>query len=101
MNLDRTNLKRREFCLLVGVGALSIALACCSRVSGFGFPYGGRLSARPRSDVKTSVTGQIMHGVDSRRDAVLQVPKNVASSPLPLLIMMHGATQSSDTMTWC
>ena len=99
MNLDRTKLKRREFCLLAGGGVVSMTLeAGCNGVSGFGFPNDGRLSARPRSDVKTSATGRIMLGVDSRRDAVLQVPKNAGQSPLPLLIMMHGATQSSDTM---
>jgi len=42
--------------------------------------------------------GQIMLGLDSHRDAVLQLPKNAGQSPLPLLVMLHGATQSSDTM---
>jgi phospholipase/carboxylesterase len=65
-----------------------------------GFPNDGRLSARPRTGVKTSVTGQVMLGLDNNRDAVLQIPRNAASSPLPLLVMLHGATQSAEDMFW-
>ena len=90
------NVSRREFCVLTGGAVASTALGC----NGVGFPNGGRLSARPRTDVKTSATGQIMLGVNSDRDAVLQVPKNAASSPLPLLVMLHGATQSAEDMFW-
>ena len=99
MKVRGTNFNRREFCMLTGGVAASLMFeASCNGFSGFGFPNDGRLSARPRSDVKTSASGQIKLGVDSRRDAVLQIPKNAASSPLPLLVMMHGATQSADVM---
>src|SRR5690349_21481519 len=99
MKARGTKFNRREFCVLTGGLLAAMTLESgCNGVSGFGFPNDGRLIARPRSDVKTSVTGRIMLGVDSRRDAVLQIPKNATSSPLPLLVMMHGATQSSDTM---
>ena len=99
MKVRGTNFNRREFCLLTGGVAASVVLeASCNGVSGFGFPNGGRLSARPRTDVKTNASGQIKLGTDSSRDAVLQIPKNAAASPLPLLVMMHGATQSSDDM---
>lgn len=99
MNVHGAKFNRREFCVLSGTAAASVMLgASCNGVSGFGFPNDGRLSARPRTDVKTAATGRIMLGVDSRRDAVLQIPKNADSSPLPLLVMMHGATQSADTM---
>jgi phospholipase/carboxylesterase len=101
MNPDRTKFNRRKFCVLVGGSLASIALeAGCSGVSGLGFPNDGRLSARPRTNVKTSVTGQIKLGLDSERDAVLQIPKSAASSPLPLLVMLHGATQSAEDMFW-
>src|SRR5215510_2071743 len=101
MNLHRTKFNRREFCVLTGGVVASVALESgCRGVSGFGFPNDGRLSARPRTDVKTSATGQIMLGLDSKRDAVLYIPKNAASSPLPLLVMLHGATQSAEDMFW-
>ncbi len=60
----------------------------------------GRLTARPRNGVKTSATGEIKLGLDSERDAVLQIPKNAGQRPLPLFVMLHGATQSSDEMFW-
>jgi predicted esterase len=63
-------------------------------------PNGGRITARPREGVKTSATGQIMLGLDSERDAILQIPKNTSTSPLPLLVMLHGATQSAEDMFW-
>jgi len=37
---------------------------------------------------------------DAERDAILQIPKNAGQSPLPLFIMLHGATQSADEMFW-
>jgi len=99
MNAHGAKFNRREFCVLSGSAAVALTLeAGCNGVNGFGFPNDGRLSARPRTDVKTSATGKIMLGVDSRRDAVLQIPKSAGSSALPLLVMMHGATQSSETM---
>ena len=91
-------MRRREFCKLTGSSLASLALvSACHRIS-LGFPNDGRLSARPRPEVKTSETGKIMLGLDTARDAVLQIPKNAGQSPLPLLVMLHGATQSSDTM---
>ena len=86
-------MNRREFCVLTG----GIVASSCG---GLGFPNDGRLSARPRTDVKTAATGQIKLGLDSERDAVLQIPKSAASSPLPLLVMLHGATQSAEDMFW-
>src|SRR5689334_17419495 len=99
MNVHSTNFNRREFCALAGSGVVSVALgAGCNGVSGLGFPNDGRLSARPRTGVKTAAPGQIMLGVNRYRDAVLQIPKNAGESPLPLLVMMHGATQSGEDM---
>lgn len=59
-------------------------------------PSDGRLNARPRAGVKTTATGQIK----LERDAVLQIPNNAGDKPLPLLIMLHGATQRADDMFW-
>jgi phospholipase/carboxylesterase len=101
VNWSTVNIRRREFCVLAGAAVASVALeTACSGMSDLGFPNDGRLSARPRTDVKTSVTGQVMLGLDSKRDAVLYIPRNAASSPLPLLVMLHGATQSAEDMFW-
>jgi phospholipase/carboxylesterase len=94
-------LKRREFCITAGGAIASVALAsACTRIGGAVMPNDGRLSARPHAGVKTSGTGQIMLGVESYRDAVLYVPNTGAQSPLPLLMMLHGATQSAEEMFW-
>jgi phospholipase/carboxylesterase len=58
----------------------------------------GRLAARPRAGVKTSATGQIMLGLDQPRDAILQLPNTASQSPVPLLVMLHGATQAAEDM---
>jgi predicted esterase len=39
-----------------------------------------------------------MLGLRHERDAILQVPKSPSQSPLPLLIMLHGATQNAEQM---
>ena len=41
-----------------------------------------------------------MLGLDRERDAILQIAKNAGESPLPLLVMLHGATQSAEDMFW-
>jgi len=91
---------RRDFCAATGTALASLGLgSACRRITA-SMPNDGRLSARPRADVKTSGAGQIMLGLDRERDAVLVIPKTPTSSPLPLLVMLHGATQSAEDMFW-
>ena len=90
-------LSRREFGIVTGSTLVSLALGSgCRRFGGAVMPSDGRLSARPRPGVKTSATGQIK----LERDAVLQIPNNAGDKLLPLLIMLHGATQRADDMFW-
>jgi len=95
MRLTPTKFTRREFC---AIAALALGSGCRRMLAGM--PNDGRLTARPRSGVTTSRTGQIMLGIDSYRDAVLQIPASAGQSPLPLLVMLHGATQSAEDMFW-
>jgi phospholipase/carboxylesterase len=89
---------RRDFCTL-GIGSLtSIVLGGCGKRE-FNSRIDGRLKSRPHDGVKTSVNGQLLLGLDSNRDAILQVPKN-DGSPLPLLVMLHGAGQNAEDMFW-
>ena len=98
--MNDTIFNRREFCVLSATTIAALALgSACTRISSV-IASDGRLTARPRTDVKTSSTGQIMLGLDGERDAVLQIPKNAGTAPLPLLVMLHGATQSAETMFW-
>lgn len=64
------------------------------------FARDGRLTARPREGVRTTATGRVMLGLHAERDAILQLPANATQSSLPLLVMLHGATQSAEDMFW-
>jgi phospholipase/carboxylesterase len=101
MSIRRTNLKRRDFCALVASTFASAAIgSACSRIGDLPGANGGRLTALVREGVKTTPTGQIMLGLDRDRDAILPLPKTASQSPLPLLVMLHGATQSAEDMFW-
>jgi phospholipase/carboxylesterase len=74
-----------------------------------GLPGDGRLNARPKSVTpvpspsplgSSSVGRQIYLGLDRDRDAVLQLPKSAGSGPFPLLMFLHGATQTAEDMFW-
>lgn len=101
VNLKQMNFNRRDFCAIAGTAVAALTFgSACRRIGGSEIANDGRLTARPRADVKTNSTGQIMLGLDQERDAVLQVPKTAGQSPLPLLVMLHGATQSAEDMFW-
>jgi predicted esterase len=52
-----------------------------------------RLTARPRIDATTSLTSGAL-GLGSARDGVIQMPTAGRPGRLPLLVFLHGATQS-------
>ena len=98
--MNRTRFTRRDFCALTAGGIASLMFGDACQLGLPPMPGDGRLTARPRTNVKTTASGQIMLGLDRERDAVLQLPKTVDQSPLPLLVMLHGATQSAEDMFW-
>ena len=94
-------ISRRQFCVLSGTTVASLALgSACGRFGSSVIGNDGRLTARPHAGVMTAATGEIKLGLEGERDAVLQIPKNAGQSPLPLLVMLHGATQSGEDMFW-
>jgi phospholipase/carboxylesterase len=91
-------LSRRDFCALLTSFTLG-SLSACRLTGGSTISNGGRISARPQKAVNTTATGRIPLGLDSDgRDAILHLPKS--ESPLPLLVMLHGATQNAEDMFW-
>src|SRR6476660_5599843 len=97
----RPNINRRDFCSVAGISIASLALgSACSRIGGAGIVSDGRLSARPRDNIKRTATGQLTLNLDQDRKAILQIPPSASSSSLPLLLMLHGATQNADIMFW-
>jgi len=95
-------MSRRDFCRAAGGSIVSLAVGtACRRLGGDeALLAGGRLTARPRSNIKTAATGQITLNLDHDRNAILQIPKRGSESALPLLLMLHGATQNAEDMFW-
>ena len=103
-------LNRRGFCTLTGATLASLALNTGCRRSWTNLPADGRFKARPRVPFKASaspsplgsstVGRQTYLGLDRDRDAILQLPKGTTNAPLPLLLFLHGATQSAEDMFW-
>ena len=57
-----------------------------------------RLAARPREGVALSIKNGRLGLADGERDGLLQVPSAYQRGPLPLLVFLHGATQTGAGM---
>ena len=89
---------RRQFSLLSGGALISLALSSCRSQPDNRDGNDGRLTARPRSNVETSINGEQPLGLDTARDAIIKLPAKLPSAPLPLVVMLHGAGQSAEWM---
>src|SRR3954470_24893953 len=89
---------RRRFGAAIGsaFGALALGDACV--VATREAADQARLTARPESNVTTSLTTGPLGLGDGGRDGVVQMPSAAASGPVPLLLFLHGATQSGAGM---
>lgn len=59
----------------------------------------GRLTARPKSGIATTLVSGPLGLAPNGRDGVLQIPAGVArDTPVPLLVFLHGATQNGERM---
>lgn len=87
------SISRRRFGQMTG-GALASAIvspvACALDTSALQ-NFEGRLSVRTKSGVRTTASGTQRLGLDQGRDAILQMPAVIPSSPMPLLVLLHGA----------
>jgi predicted esterase len=102
-------MNRRSFSLLAGGAMASLYLNTACRRGWAGRPSDGRITARINagkpvggpSPLGTLATGRHIYlGLDRDRDAVLQLPKSEGKAPLPLLLFLHGATQTAEDMFW-
>ena len=96
-------LTRRHFCALVASSFASLtAGSACNHLGSPSLGSEGRITARPHSGVQTTPADRLVIAADSgdrKRDAILQLPKvHDKTSLLPLLVMLHGATQNADRM---
>ncbi len=96
----RPALNRRTFCgIAAGVlASLATGGACHSPQAQQELPSAlnseGRIKARPRPRATTSETGTKVLGLTRGRDAILQLPSKPSAAPLPLLVLLHGASGS-------
>jgi phospholipase/carboxylesterase len=85
---------RRDLLRLMSSGALLSACAAPNVSPKVGHDEPGRLDARPRNGHGGAI-GLIPLGMSTPRDGFIYVPR---AGTLPLLVMLHGATQSANRM---
>jgi len=95
--IDR-RISRRQFGKTAGCALTALALGdACMVANEAAAGADGRLTARPRGGVATSAKGGPL-GLADGRDAILQLPSAPADGPLPLLLLLHGASGSGAGM---
>lgn len=89
---------RRRFTRIVGSAAAWCACgeACRLESRRLTLSNDGRLAAVPRAGVATSAEGTHPLGLERGRDAILQLPDQIVADPLPLLVLLHGASGSGE-----
>jgi phospholipase/carboxylesterase len=89
-----TGVTRRQFVATAGSAMASMTLASCVGSAQSRPGHDGRLTARPRSGVKTSLKSGPLGLGDGGRDGVIQMPSVIPDGHIPLLIFLHGASQT-------
>src|SRR5262245_66330661 len=97
-------ISRRGFVTIAGGTCASLAVGACEAIghhvngaaAGGADASDGRLTVRPRADISTTAERRSTLGLGGQRDAILQLPSKAASTPLPLLVLLHGATGSGE-----
>ncbi|HXI26509.1 MAG TPA: hypothetical protein VNG71_21825 [Pyrinomonadaceae bacterium] len=104
MRATNTGINRRSFCTFAGGALASLAFGSACRHTWASLPGDGRITAQPHAPTKSSADVTLGKPInlelDRKRDAILYVPKSATNAPLPLLMFLHGATQSADDMAW-
>jgi phospholipase/carboxylesterase len=90
---------RRRFGFSAGCALMSAAFAdACLVATKTSAGSDGRLTVRPRARVTTSLESGPLGLGNRGRDGVVQVPSAQVDGPMPLLVFLHGATQSGAGM---
>lgn len=96
--LQGTPLTRRRFGVVAGGAIVSFAFGGACQGSELRQRDGGRIAARPGGEVRTSAAGTRPLGLGGARDAVLHLPAKRSRERLPLLVLLHGAGGSGDSI---
>jgi phospholipase/carboxylesterase len=95
----KSRMTRRRFGAATGSAVISsIVGGACAALTRATEATEPRLTARPRRDVKTSLESGPLNLSSGDRDALIQMPSAAPEGPLPLLVFLHGATQSGAGM---
>jgi phospholipase/carboxylesterase len=95
-------MSRRSFGMAAATAALgsfSLFDACAPGMKPEPGPAvsGARITARPKGNGTTTLVNGAL-GLGTDRDGVVQMPSATSAGPLPLLVFLHGATQSGAAM---
>jgi phospholipase/carboxylesterase len=98
-NVRDTRVTRRGFGIAAAGTLASVACGEACLVATRTSPVGdGRLTARPVDGIVTSLTSGPLGLGSAGRDGVIQLPSPPTPGPVPLLVFLHGATQSGAGM---
>ena len=97
-SVEAMGITRRRFVTIAGgaIGSVAFGKACI--VSTRTADHDGRLTARPRAGVPTTLKSGPLGIGSGGRDGVIRMPSPVPEGRLPLLLFLHGATQSGERM---
>jgi phospholipase/carboxylesterase len=94
-----TRVTRRRFAVTAGCALASVAFGEACRVSTSASQGDdGRLTARPGAGAATSLKSGPLGLGSGERDGVIQMPSAMPGGNVPLLVFLHGATQSGAGM---
>jgi len=97
--MPKPTITRRQFAATSGYALIAAAIGEAGAACAFAAEQDdGRLTARPHDTVTTSITSGPLGLGDPARDGVLQLPPTMPDGKVPLLVLLHGATQSSASM---
>ena len=98
VRIGTTRMTRRRFGRTAGYALASFAFGDACIATTRSAENGARLSARPADDIVTSLESGPLGLGRGGRDGVLQIPGAAAQGKVPLLVFLHGATQSGAGM---
>jgi phospholipase/carboxylesterase len=85
---------RRQFMTTAASAAASLTLGNCVGSAQSRPGHDGRLTARPKTGVKTTLKSGALGLGGAARDGIVQMPSAIPEGPMPLLLFLHGATQN-------
>jgi phospholipase/carboxylesterase len=95
MQIRDARMTRRRFGAAAGCALASIAWSSARAIAAQGAdPAEGRLQARPGAGATATLKSGPLGLASDGRDGVIQLPTVLSRGPLPLLLFLHGATQT-------